>query len=139
MTADAELWDYLQERWGFGEWDEATSDIPWWKFRANGIGQLTSMMRKRRVKPHELVAASEYAEATAKPITALWQLFGLIPEAVAARRQQERLDAEEARGRALQQAIHEAMEAGEREWADRLMRAAPSEAQTVINEWRSST
>ena len=37
----------------------------------------------------------------------------------------------------IEDAMHEAWEAGETEWAGRLLRASPADAQTVINEWRN--
>lgn len=133
---DAELWDYLQERFGIGEWDEATSDVPWWKFRANEIGKLKRMMRSRRAKPHQLVIAADYAITHAKPVTALWELFALIPEALADYRRQDALRRQARFVEDIERAIGEAMDAGETQWAERLMRAGPAEAQTVINEWR---
>ena len=134
---DAELWDYLQERFGFGEWDEHTSDIPWWKFRGNEIGKLKAMTRRRRVSAYQLIVASEYAIAHRKPVTALYQLFALIPEALAWRRRQDALDRKADLAQDIEDAMHEAWEAGEHEWAGRLLRASAAEAQTVLNEWRN--
>lgn len=134
---DAELWDYLQERFGFGEWDEATSDVPWWKFRANEIGKLKRMMRSRSAKPHQLVIAADYATAHAKPVTALWELFALIPEALAEHRRQDAIKRQARWADVVETAIEEAMDAGETQWAERLMRASAAETQTVINEWRN--
>jgi hypothetical protein len=134
---DAELWDYLQERFGFGEWDEHTSDVPWWQFRANEIGKLKRMMRRRRVVAVQLTTAADYALAHRKPITGLWQLFALIPEAMAALRRQERLDQQAVLAEEVNDVMHEAWEAGDTEMAGRLMRASTADAQTLINEWRN--
>lgn len=135
--SDAELWDYLQERFGFGDWDEATSDVPFWKFRGNAIGQLKAMKRKRRVTNYELVVAANYVIAHHKPVIALWQLFGFISEAMAWRRKQDATAAVARRAQAIEEAVVEAMEAGETDWAERLLRVGPADAQTVINQWRN--
>lgn len=137
MSDESEVWDYLQPRFGFGDWDEATSEIPWFQFRVHGIGQLKGMLRKRRVKPHELIVAAEYAMAHHKPVTELWQLFSLVGEANAWRRKQDALERKAQLSIGLEDAMAEAMDAGEQEWAERLMRASASEAQTVINQWRN--
>ena len=137
MSDEAEVWASLQPRFGFGDGDETTSDVPWWKFRANGIGQLKAMLRKRRVRPAELIVAAEYAMAHQKPVTALWELFSLVGEANAWARREERLNRQAALASEIEQALDDAIEAREHGWAERLMRAAPHEAQTVINEWRN--
>lgn len=137
MSDESEVWDYLQPRFGFGDWDETTTDVPWWKFRANGIGQLKTMCRKRRVKPAELVIAAEYAMSHQKPVTALWELFSLVGEANAWRRKKDRLEATARAATDVELALGEAIAAGEQDWAERFMRVGPSEAQTLINEWRA--
>ena len=134
---DAELWDYLQERFGFGDWDEATSPIPWWQFRGREIGKLKAMMRKRRATDTHLVAAADFAVEHKRPIYALYQLFALIPEAMAWRRQQRLAEQKAQQADAIAIAFAEAVAAGEPEWAERFMRASATEAQSVINEWRN--
>jgi hypothetical protein len=134
---DAQLWDVLQERFGFGDWDETTSDIPYWKFRANGIGQLKAMKRKRKVSTRDLVVAADYAVIHHRPVIALWQLFGLVPEANKWRRQQDEAVKTHLLAREIEEAIEEALDADEPEWAERLLRASRADAQTVLNEWRS--
>lgn len=134
---DAELYDYLRERFGFGAWDEAISTIPWWKFRGIGIGQLKAMKRKRGATDVQLVAAADYAIAHSKPVTELYQLFALIPEAMAWRRREEKTAAVARHATEIELAIGEAMLAGEDEWVERLLRASPAEAETVINQWRN--
>ena len=135
--SDAALWDYLQERFGFGDWDETTARLPWWKYRGNAIGQLKAMKRKRRATNVQLVTAADYAIAHRKPVIALWQLFALIPEAMAWQRRHERAERTADLAVEIETAMHEAWEAGEHEWAGRLLRASSNDAQTVINEWRN--
>lgn len=135
--SDAMLFDYLQERFGIGDWDEATSAIPWWQFRGREIAKLKSMRTKRKATTTQLVAAADYAVEQCRPIYATYQLFALIPEAMAARRRQEQAKKKGDLARGINEAFAEAVAAGETEWAERLMRTQVSEAQTVINEWRN--
>ena len=133
----AQLWDFLQERFGFGSWDESTADRPWWKFRANEIGKLKRMMARRRATVRDVVIAADYADTHDKPVTELWQLLDLINAGARWHRAITREGERAQRDVDLRTAIDEAVDADEHDWAGRLMRADPSEAQTVINQWRS--
>ena len=130
---EAELYDYLQATFGIGDWDEHISDVPWWKFRGTEIAKLKSMMKRRGATVQQLVTAAQYAVRIRKPIRATYQLFELIPDAMREKRQRERrLDTTD-----FDAAVAEAVEAGEHEWADRLVRSSGSETQRVIDQWRN--
>lgn len=134
--SEAELFDYLQERFGIGEWDEATSAIPWWKFRGREIGKLKSMLKKRKALAMHVVVAAEFAIEHRRPIQAYYQLFALIPEAMVAKSRHERAQRKRDLARDIDGAVQEAIGAGETAWAARLMRTQVSEASTVLREWR---
>lgn len=132
MSEEAELYDRLQGMFGIGDWDEATSEVPWWKFRNTEIAKLKAMMKRRGASVVQVLTAADYASTTSRPIRASYQLFELIPEAMRWRR--ERLAVTDTTD--LDSAITEAIDAGEYEWADRLIRA--QDTQTVITQWRNS-
>ncbi len=130
---EAELYDYLQRTFGIGDWDEATSEVPWWKFRATEVAKLKAMLKRRGATVQQVVAAAEYARAQGTPVHATYQLFALIPEAM--RDHRRRIQA--AGGSQLDDAIAEAVAAGEMGWADRLTRATGPDAVTVLEQWRN--
>jgi hypothetical protein len=133
---EGELFDYLHGRFGIGDWDEATSSVPWWKFRATEIAKLKSMLKKRHASPLQVMVAADYAAEQRRPIHATYQLFSLIPEAMAAQRRKER-DQKTSRAIAnVETAITEAVEAGETEWAERLMRVSTDQSPAVVKEWQ---
>ena len=130
---EAELYDHLQRTFGIGDWDEATSEVPWWKFRGTEIAKLKSMMKRRGATVHQILTAADYAILQRKPIRATYQLFELIPEAMREKRLREaRPDTTD-----FDAAIQEAVDAQEFEWADRLIRSSGSETQRVIDQWRN--
>ena len=130
---ESELYDRLQGMFGIGDWDEATSIVPWWKFRGIEIAKLKSMMKRRGASVAQVMTAAEYAIANGKPIRATYQLFELIPEAMREKRRREAApDTTD-----FDAAIAEAVEAGEHEWADRLIRSSGNETQRVIHQWRN--
>lgn len=136
MMSEGELFDYLQERHGIGAWDEATSAIPWWKFRGREIAKLKAMLKKRKALTIQVAVAADYATEHKRPIYAYYQLFALIPEAMTAQRRQGETARKVELARGINESIAEAIAAGEDQWAARLMRTQVSEAPAVIKEWR---
>lgn len=133
----ADLYDYLQRTFGIGNWDEATSTMPWWRFRLTEIAKLKAMLKKRGATPEHVITTAEYAIEQRRSIFATYQLFLLIPEAMAAQRAQARTDRNAQLNLGIEEALAEAIALGETQWAERFMRASAAEAQIVINEWRT--
>jgi len=135
----AALYDLLQRMFGIGAYDEFTSRDEWYKARIAEIGKLKSLCRARRATVRQVAIAAWYAQHTRQPIYQSVNLFPLIPEAHRAYFMASS-QAEFDRNRAeLAEAVTEAIEAGQFDWADRLMRVAPENARAQISEWKKAT
>jgi hypothetical protein len=132
-----ELYDLLREMFGIGDYDPVATTRPWHRVRAIEVGKLNRMLKARHCTPDEVYLAARYAQQRRTPITATWQVFELVPEALKA----HRLEREATRLTALHeqvwQATRDALAAGETEWADRLTRTPDTHAEQVLQEWRN--
>jgi len=135
----AELYDLLHREFGIGSYDELIASPPWFQARMAEIGKLKTLCRSRRATTRQVAIAAWYAKDTRRAIYQAVNLFPLIPEAMRAFNTAKAQQAEAASEVALTEAIDEAIEAGQLEWAERLMRATPDNARSQIEEWRSST
>ena len=133
----AELHDLLHEMFGIGNYDDLTSTDPWFRARMTEISKLRAMLKRRRCSIEEVTVAARYARETGKPIHAAWQVFILVPDALKAQREAVLINGREALRTQLQDAASEALDLGETEWADRLMRAPEATAGTVLDQWRN--
>lgn len=134
-----QLFDFLHERFGIGEYDDvANADTPWWKSRNTEIAKLKAMMRKRRVTEKHVAVAAWYAVSRGQPIRYYAQLFRLIPEAMREYKTAEQLTLRRNVRAGIEDAVAEALASGEAEWAERLMRAHQSEAPRLLKEWEAS-
>lgn len=126
---EGQLYDDLRERFGIGDWDEATSTVPFYKYRMTEISKIKAMMKKRRVTVDQLLLAADYAQIHHLPVVALWRVFELVPDALRAQRESNRPSLHDE----VWAAVDEAVAAGEQGWADRLMAAANRE---TLDAWR---
>lgn len=134
-STPAKMVDKLHDLFGIGDSDDIAGDLPWHRDRMIQIAKLKAMLKSRRASLAEVNIAADYAHAHGKPIHQVWQVFALIPEAMRARFQDVRRDAEGVKHEEIQAAIDEALASGETEWAERLMRAHnPGE---VLAAWRA--
>lgn len=135
-----QLYDELHKMFGIGDYDDLVADSkPFHAARMTEIAKLKGMLKRRHCTVEEVHLAARYAQAQGKPISAAWQLFVLVPEALKYQRDQQRAERVERDARGLAVAIDEAIEAGEHEWAERLMRTPPNHprAGSVLEEWRN--
>ena len=131
----AALFDQLHKWFGVGDYDDLIHDQPWHRARIIEIGKLKRMLKSRRASLAEVYIAAAYARRTNKPVHSTWQVFALIPEAMRDRSEAMRKAKSAAAWVDLTEAVYEALDAGEHEWADRLMRA--EDHAKAIAEWRS--
>ena len=132
----AELFDLMAEKFGVGGYDDVTSTVPYFRHRMTEISKIRTMLRSRRVHEHELLIAIEYAVAHRKVITETWQVFNLVPEALAEHHRNVRSQARAAASVDATALAAEAYHAGHGTWAARLLNAEPSELPTVVAEYR---
>lgn len=131
----ATVFDQLHAWFGIGSYDEATSKIPWHRARIVEIAKLKALLKSRRASLAEVLIAAEYARAQHRVIHETWQVFALIPEAMRERFRDAATARREERRAELADAIAEATELGETEWAHRLVRAQDSDE--VLAAWRN--
>lgn len=129
------MWDLLHVWFGIGSYDDIASTRPWHRERMVEVAKLKSLLKSRRASLAEVYIAARYARQHHKPIHATWQVFALIPEAMRDRYQAAAAARRETAHDDLGRAITEALEAGEPDWAERLMRAENPE--TVLAAWRA--
>lgn len=127
----AGLYDLLQTYFGIGDYVDDERE-PWYKARMNEIGKLKRFMNSRHVDVATMAQAAEYAHDRHLPVTATWQLVELVPEARRAAREALR---ERSLSERLQDAVSQAVAAGETEWAQRL---AGASSQEVLEAWEDS-
>lgn len=137
-TTPAELHDQLHEMFGIGSYDEvAANGRPWHQARATEIGKLKSLLRSRRATPEQVGKAAWHARTRGLQIIHSYQLFPLIPEAAKEWNRLALADAKAATAAQAEDLAAEAIEAGEPEWAERFLRAAPPEIPALMTEWSS--
>lgn len=134
----AALYDLLRERFGIGGYDEiANPEPPFYAQRMREIAKLRAQLRARRATPRQVAVAAWYAAENGARIRYTSELFKLIPEAM---RAYNHALAEQARQRTLsrrEEVIDAAIEAGEHDWAARLIRADAKAAAALIAEWEA--
>lgn len=129
-SSEGELFDYLTERFGIGDYDEG-SGVPYWKYRGTEISKIKAMLKRRGVTVQEMMLAANFAAERKMTVRAAWDLLSLIPPAKRAASKPSRVsDAER-----LQEAARDAAARGMLDWASRLVAADPSEADRVLAEW----
>jgi len=133
-----QLYDELHALFGIGDYDDLVDGAtPWHKVRMTEIAKLKGMLKRRHCTVEEVHIAAQYAYSEGKPITAAWQVFLLVPEALKAKRETARALAQGRAAQELLDAVAEAVEAGDMDWAERLMRTPPQYATGVLDEWRT--
>ena len=132
-----EAFDIMAEKFGVGDYDEWTATVPYWRWRMGEVAKIRAMMRRRRVSMQELVIAIEYAVAHRKPITESYQIFNLVPDALAEHFANERSHRKHAASVDAETLAAEAMAAGETLWAQRLMAADRSSVAEVAEAYRT--
>lgn len=128
------LYDLMQQRFGIGDYDEADSTLPYWKARGIEIARLKAQMRRRRLTIEDLTKAVWYAEREKQPITAVWQLCGLVGLAKRAWREHLAIPQTDQRD-ALNRAASLAWERGDHGWAYRLNACDLPSAAVVLEQW----
>lgn len=133
-TNPGALYDLLQERFGIGSYDESIDKRPWFKVRMTEVAKVTALLRRRGVTIQEVVLAADYAKKHRKPITAAWQVFDLVPEALRAAKKRGPNEVREQ----LTAAAAEAMAMGRDDWSQRLYMADIHSGPNVLDLWQKT-
>jgi hypothetical protein len=124
--------DQLHEWFGIGDYDDIASSRPFHRERMVEIAKLKALLKSRRASLTEVWIAAQYARDNGKTPRATWQVFALIPEAMRERFRKAAAGRDDA---GWAEAIEEALDAGEQDWAERLMRAG--DKAKAVEEWRN--
>ena len=117
-----ELWDFLHERFGFGDYDDIASGEYYWQSRAHEVMKLKAILKRRKVSVAEMAKAGWYVGTeVGSTIRSPFGLLKHVPTAVREWRLAEAI-AEEARlDEIAERLIADAVSEGGTK-ADRLMR-----------------
>lgn len=136
-TTEAELFDYLHEKFGIGTYDELVpSSRQWWQERGTGIAKLKAMLKRRHQTIADVVIAADYAARHNKPIRYYPQIFELIAEAKRETAAERREGRRQSLRDEVRNAASEALELGRDEWAYRLLNVPEADAQAVLDAWK---
>lgn len=135
---ESQLFDYLNEAFGVGNYDDVAESKPWFKVRMNEIGKLKKMLRARRVAVREMFLAAEYCRSHEIPVKASQELFGHIGPAMLEWRRNLAIVRNRDAATSVQQVIEEAYGVGQVTFAEQLMRADPAMQKRLVDEWRTT-
>lgn len=136
-SSPAALFDLLQRAFGVGSFDElVNNEPPWFKVRMTEIAKIRSLLKARKATVRQVAIAAWYAQQRHVHVSQSYQLFRLIPEAMRTYNREVARNRSEADREAVIEAANQAIEAGETAWADRLIRVAPKDAASVLEEWK---
>lgn len=136
-TTPAEVYDQLQQYFGVGTYDEATATEPWYRARAIEIAKIKALMKRRQITPEQFGKTIWYARREGLSIHSAADVLKTYSTAI---RQWNISVAQAARERALSQrddVIAEALEAGDDEFVQRLLRADEISTESLVAEWRA--
>lgn len=133
---ESQLFDYLNEAFGVGNYDDVAESKPWYKVRSSEIGKLKKILRGRRLSVREVYLAGEYCRANQIPVKASQDIFRHIPAALQAWRRDLAAARKQDAATSVLVVIQEAYAVGQVTFAERLMRADELEQQRLVREWR---
>lgn len=129
-----ELWDFLHERFGFGDYDELVSGGLYWQARAREVHRLKLVLRRRHTTVAELAKAGWWVGTEVS--TTIRSPFGLLKHVPMAVRAWDRAQAEAQQAELDEHASHllsEAM-AHDPQRAEELMRMTPTELHALARK-----
>jgi hypothetical protein len=137
---DGGLYDYLQQTFGLGSYDEGMTDKQWWQARATEVSKIKASRRKHGVTVDTLYETAQYCAAEKIPIHNVVMLYRHIPGATRWARQRTLSSRLEAHRVALDDAISEEMRRSPEgsTWLDRLLRVQGTDnIEEVLAEWET--
>jgi len=134
---DGQLFDLCVRLFGCGDYDEALTPQPYWKWRALEVTKVKRKREKAGVSAADLAVAAHYCKETGITIMNVAWLYRHLPAALAWDRDRQRRRSEEEFGLELEHAIasERALSDGSG-WADRLVRASGSYRREVLEAWK---
>lgn len=132
-----QLFDWMERHFGFGNYDELTSDVPHWKWRLSEVAKLKASMTKRRTTVGEMQMIAQYC-LDKRIILGHWvDLYQhAVPALREARQAAERRQKEEIEIRIARAVALENRRNPEGLWVSLLVRATGKERYLLYAEWR---
>ena len=134
---DGELFDLLVRDFGVGDWDEATSPQPYWKWRAIEVGKIKRVRTARKVRLDDLALAAEYCKAHGYDVRDATWLYKHVLPALRWDRERRAVASTSSFEEQMATAVGEAYAAGDMDWVGRLTRAQGATREQVLAEWRN--
>lgn len=136
----AELFDLLQQLFGFGDYDEQVNpEPPWFKVRMTEIGKLKRFMKSRNLSARTLGITAWYCHDHQIRVDSFGYLARHVREAlVEHRKQADQAKREEAADR-LQEALERSTLIGRPDWTERLLRTPPALLSRTLDEFDEET
>ncbi len=131
---DGALYDLLQELFGIGEYDEVTSEEPFWKFRRREVAKVVATRKKWDTAIADLYVAALYCKAHGHPVRAASWLNRHIKPAWDWWKYDARHGAVDFDD-LYAKAIHAEANKPESTWLSRLLRTAPGFREEVYKQW----
>jgi len=136
---DGDLFDLLAKDFGVGDYDEMTTDVPYWQWRANEVAKVRRVRESRQVTVENLMLAAAYCKACGYDVRDATWLYRHIRDAI----RWEKASHSDATINATQletqitTAVTEAYAAGEMDWVARLTNANGTTNRTeALNAWQ---
>jgi len=135
--SDGDLFDLLRTDFGVGDWDESTSEQPYWQWRATEVAKVRRVRESRQVTVANLMLAAAYCKACGYDVRDATWLYRHIRDAIrwqkaSALEQPSQLDTQ------ITTAVTTAYNAGDMEWVGRLTRAQGTSSQSeVLAAWQA--
>lgn len=134
----AQLYDLLQKLFGIGNYDDVVAKQAWHNARMGEISRLKALCKRRRATEKQVAVAAWYAHENGHTIRHSYRLFPLIPEAMRSYNQAVAAELRTELTEQIAAAYADAVEAGQHEWAERLIATPPENARCVLAEWKAT-
>lgn len=136
--SDAQLFDLLSRLFGYGTYDDAVSDTPFWQYRMKEITKVAASRKKANCSLLEATRIAKYCKQTGVAITGPAQLWKYRADARRWWQQQLQAEREAQLDAELREAIAIEFENPHSNFLDRMLRASGDYRKEVLAEWKRS-
>lgn len=133
---EGQLFDHLHRRFGWGDYDELYSDVPYWKWRQIEVTKIKRSLKARRIAVEDVYYATEYCWHHGIRIDAVTWLYQYIYPARSWFFARQRALAGESFDDEYEDAMRTAYEQDDQVWVDRLSRAQGQARTEALEAWK---
>lgn len=133
-----DVFDRLHQHFGIGGFDDIAQPLPaWYEIRVKEAGKISMIARKRKVAFEDLLEIADWLHATGQHLTRSEELFAHYGKWMVAKRLQMNRAMTASAAEAYDVALSQAFEAGDTEYAERLMRASGAARAELVAAWEA--